>query len=134
MNETDMLIDVLLSGRGLAFGMDTGPDVEVVCDWTDPATGLRCLVRRNPVGPYMGFEGWLGYVRIPENHPWYGVFYDDIPADVHGGLTYGDTIDDFDGYWLGFDFMHYGDEDATQADAEASCLSLAQQVVAASEA
>ncbi len=30
-----------------------------------------------------------GYVLIPEVHIWHGLDYDDIPVDVHGGLTYG---------------------------------------------
>ena len=31
-------------------------------------------------------QGWgNGYVLIPRGHPWYGVDYDQISCDVHGG-------------------------------------------------
>jgi hypothetical protein len=75
-------------------------------------------------GIHLGFE-WevtanhsgfrCGYVRIPPAHPWYGVDYDDIAADVHGGLTFAqpdahcgkDGPDD--SWWIGFDCAHYQD-------------------------
>ena len=53
--------------------------------------------------------------------PWYMMYYNEVPAEVHGGLTYGDmcrpeshichtkTKDDFEPYWLGFDTGHFGD-------------------------
>jgi len=79
--------------------------------------------------------GWgNGYILIPNNHPSYGVSYDDMNTiSVHGGLTYGQffdsksflewidnleidgdvTIDNYkklDNYWMiGFDTNHYGD-------------------------
>ena len=59
--------------------------------------------------------GWgNGYVRIPEGHEYYEKTYDDIPVNVHGGLTFGDHVfgkDKYfsDGYWVGFDTAHYGD-------------------------
>lgn len=46
-----------------------------------------------------------GYVRITEGHPWFGLGYDAIEVDVHGGLTFGS---DSDG-WIGFDTLHSGD-------------------------
>lgn len=56
-----------------------------------------------------------GYVRIPQGHPWHGKDYDDIDADVHGGLTFakpdkpcnGDRPDN--AWWIGFDCGHSGD-------------------------
>lgn len=71
-------------------------------------------------------HGWgNGYVLIPPGHPYHGVGYDDIPVEVHGGLTFSDIItqdlvdsewadgklDNADvGYWaVGFDTAHYGD-------------------------
>lgn len=57
-----------------------------------------CIVR----APLYGAVN--GYVKIPEDHPWYGKSYDEIDADVHGGLTYGSQ----DG-WIGFDTLHSGD-------------------------
>ncbi len=29
-----------------------------------------------------------GYIGLPPNHPWHGKHYNDIGADVHGGLTW----------------------------------------------
>lgn len=49
-----------------------------------------------------------GYVRIPEDHPWGGMGYDEIHEsdphlEVNGGLTFAR-----DG-WIGFDTLHAGD-------------------------
>lgn len=46
-----------------------------------------------------------GYVKIPEGHHWHGLYYDDIPVEVHGGLTYGGG----ESGWIGFDTLHCGD-------------------------
>lgn len=57
--------------------------------------------------------GWgNGYVALPEGHKYYGVNYDDVPVDVHYGLTYGES-EEIDGksYWVvGFDCAHLGDD------------------------
>jgi hypothetical protein len=73
-----------------------------------------CVVADN------GMAFYLGYVSVPEGHPWYGQPYDDIPADAHGGLTFSDTrgwesfegADDGvpDGWYVGFDFGHFCDK------------------------
>lgn len=69
--------------------------------------------------PYLkelsSFErGWgNGYVMLPKSHIWYGKDYDDIPINVHGGLTYGEKNDS--DYWvIGFDTAHAGDNDKEQ--------------------
>lgn len=55
------------------------------------------------------------YVELPEWHPFFGNHYDDIPVEVHGGLTYSShhlpTIaDDEEGrFFIGWDYSHYGD-------------------------
>lgn len=71
------------------------------------------------------FQPWFcGYVRIPEGHPWrkFGSYYD-IPASVHGDLTYGPYAARYDdpkfyalehsweevGGWVGFDTHHFND-------------------------
>lgn len=93
------------------------PDKE---QFADEATGLPCLVKRSPLGGNL-----CGYVGVSEGHPWLGKDYDDIDAEVHGGLTYagfcqeGDearTICHIPGpgepgrlYWLGFDCGHAWD-------------------------
>ena len=55
----------------------------------------------------MGFR--LGYVKVPADHPWYGLDYNDIGADVHGGLTFAGQ-DTESGYWVGFDCAHAFDK------------------------
>ena len=58
------------------------------------------------------------YVELPKEHKWYGKYYDNIPIDCHGGLTYSSTQgiicplnnpNHRDGYWIGWDYAHYGD-------------------------
>lgn len=75
--------------------------------------GLPCLLKRTPFG------AWCGYVGVPPGHPWHGRDYNDVSADVHGGLTYSRKCDESIGichvpepgepedvYWLGFDCAH----------------------------
>lgn len=99
--------------------------------------GFRWRVLHNS----MGYR--CGYILIPHGHPWHGKSYDDIPAEVHGGLTYGDEEG-----WVGFDCAHAGDapdpalpgaykmrpfdggEIRTQEYAEAECRSLCEQAAA----
>lgn len=61
------------------------PDKE---QWTDEATGLPCLIKRN------GSGALCGYVGVTEGHPWFMQDYDYVDADVHGGLTYSDFCQD----------------------------------------
>lgn len=93
--------------------------------WTDEATGLPCLIVRNHGGAL------CGYVGLPPQHPWFEKDYDDLPVEVHGGLTYADhcqqfkpaygTLEEFHAkaichipsagqpdnvWWLGFDTAH----------------------------
>lgn len=53
------------------------------------------------------YDAVNGYVQIPQGHPWFGLDYDDIDVEVHGGLTYGKV--DAAGHWIGFDTLHCGD-------------------------
>jgi len=94
----------------------TEPDKE---QWTDEATGLPCLIKRN------GSGALCGYVGVTEGHPWFAQDYDYVEADVHGGLTYADFCQEGDDghtichivdpgepdrvWWLGFDCAHCGD-------------------------
>lgn len=80
--------------------------------------------------------GWgNGYVLIPNKHPFYNLYHDDIDISIHGGLTYSklfnpekylkcfneydydgdvtlDNINMFNDYWIiGFDTAHYGDNE-----------------------
>ena len=92
------------------------PDKE---QFTDEATGLPCLVKRNPLGAL------CGYVGVIEGHPWFRKDYDDVYADAHGGLTFADFCQEGDDartichvpapgepdrvWWLGFDCGHAWD-------------------------
>jgi hypothetical protein len=64
--------------------------------------GFRCHVRRN-----MHLLNLCGYVNVLPGHPWYGKDYNDIEANVHGGLTYS-AKGEF-GWTVGFDCGHFGD-------------------------
>jgi hypothetical protein len=77
------------------------------------AAGYPALARRNS---HFGF--WCGYVAVPPGHPWHG--QEDIPAEVHGGITYthqcaGDIChvpgpgEPDDVWWVGFDCGHASD-------------------------
>lgn len=75
--------------------------------------GIKCKVFRvvAPDGPIREdgtqhiFGGHLcGYISIPTDHPYFSKDYNDIEIDVHGGLTYGENINDE--YWIGFDCAH----------------------------
>ena len=89
--------------------------------WTDDTTGLACLAVRHPRSGV-----WCGYVGVAPDHRFYEVDYNDVDADVHGGLTYADlcqpesdpacgichipepgTPDHL--WWLGFDCNHAWD-------------------------
>jgi hypothetical protein len=104
--------------------------------WKDEATGLDCLVKRQPSAGHL-----CGYVAVPPGHPLYGSNYsiwaddtDDEPTiaasklldsiEVHGGLTYaaecdGDTVAGIchvaepgcadEVWWFGFDCAHAWD-------------------------
>lgn len=59
--------------------------------WTDQATGLPCIIRREE-GGHLG-----GYVGLPREHPLYGYEADAIPAgllSVPGGLDYAAPCDE----------------------------------------
>lgn len=59
--------------------------------WTDPVTGLGCIIRREPQGHLAGYCG------VEAGHPLYGYEWSAIPADldidVHGGISYSAACD-----------------------------------------
>ena len=84
-------------------------------------------------------HGWgNGYVFIPKGHKYYGVDYDDIPVDVHGGLTFSESLESIKEYgawgvilpegvngdeWvIGFDTCHSGDTMSKWPDEESVLL------------
>lgn len=88
--------------------------------WTDEATGLPCLIVRN-----RHYGNLCGYVGVSEGHPVFGLKYDDVRVEVHGGCTFSDFC--LDGpeehsichvpspgepdrvWWIGFDCGHSDD-------------------------
>lgn len=56
--------------------------------WVDEATGYDCLIIRHPARGNLN-----GYVAVPAGHPAYGMGYDAVEVDVHGGLTYAEFGD-----------------------------------------
>jgi hypothetical protein len=91
-------------------------------EWRDENTGLVCLALRHP-----GSGHWCGYVGVAPSHPWHGRGYDDVPADIHGGVTFAQGCEPLGKlgehrvchtpapdepdhlWWLGFDCAHAGD-------------------------
>lgn len=67
--------------------------------WTHK--GLKCKVM------FVHGSHRCGYVRIPKSVEWSSLDYDDIPVDIHGGLTFKSV--EKDGVWFGFDCAHAGD-------------------------
>lgn len=86
------------------------------------------------IGPYVALmlrnarHGmWCGYVGLPPGHPWHGLDYNNVPVEVHGGLSFaGACMEDErparerichvplpgesdDVWWLGFDCHHFMD-------------------------
>ena len=84
-------------------------------------------------GVYDGYEYLVislgrhpcGYVILTEDNKYFGKFYDDIPINCHGGLTFSDSKISFlewsekykcmvrtsikDKWIIGWDYAHYGD-------------------------
>lgn len=52
---------------------------------------------------------WCGYAGIKKDHELYGVHYDSVDLEVHGGLTFSGEHNDSNLWWLGFDCAHGGD-------------------------
>jgi len=58
-----------------------------------------------------------GYVGLPEGHPLFNANYEEVDAEVHGGLTYGDKCATYPmpttapTKWFGFDCGHHMDNE-----------------------
>jgi len=63
---------------------------------------FKCFWRRNKTLKHL-----CGYVILDKYNNFFGKCYDDIPVQVHGGLTYSE--DDDDNWIVGFDCAHSGD-------------------------
>lgn len=85
---------------------------------------IEYLVWKNPEMLF-----FCGYVKLPDNHKWIEhlrktkkikglsfkiTYYDLIPVECHGGITFGeyikkDTERFTKGYWIGWDYCHSTD-------------------------
>ncbi len=63
--------------------------------------GYKVFICRNV------FDVNCGYVLLPLNHQYENVTAENIPLNVHGGITYSDKQKD--GWVIGFDTCHLGD-------------------------
>lgn len=72
--------------------------------WSQKVGGINCFAIQN----HLSTGGVAnGYCIVPQGHPWHGRDYDEIPVEIHGGLTYAE-IDG--GEWvIGFDVNHHSD-------------------------
>ena len=91
MLEAEHKLKLLLPDRP----WETEPDHK---KWVDPKTKYKCEVKRNPMTLAL-----CGYVTVPKKHHYYGLGYNDVMANVHGGLTFSDKGT------FGFDCAHAGD-------------------------
>lgn len=67
------------------------------------------LKKENPEHPLVKnnfhFGGHLcGYVQLPKDHPWEKIDCDEIPAEIHGGITYRERTKGR--FCIGFDCAH----------------------------
>ena len=71
--------------------------------------------------PYSMGGNYNGYVVVDKEHPYYGMSYDNVPVDVHGGVTwsqsgscskFSELKEEYrnEDHWVfGFDTAHPGD-------------------------
>jgi hypothetical protein len=63
---------------------------------------FECTIKRVKHGGYL-----CGYVTLTTDNDFFGLEYDDIPVDCHGGLTY--ASNQGPNWVIGFDCAHYDD-------------------------
>lgn len=90
----------------------------------------------DPDRPLMMPSRWFcGYVRIPEDHKFYGKDVNELEnlLTVHGGVTFAGALDGMDGFYVGFDCAHLGDMPDEQDEAYTlyECKRLVNQLIEA---
>ena len=104
----------------------------LVYRWTTEAGLDACIL-------FVNDSHHCGYVVPPESIQ--GLHYDQYGCDVHGGLTFGGTMEDLGGnHAVGFDCAHCGDKTKYSSDGvfrdaayvQDQCEKLAKQLVALS--
>ena len=63
---------------------------------------IECSIHRN------GVKALCGYITLSPDNKLYGVGYDDLDLQAHGGLTY-NSYDNNNNWVIGFDCAHYQD-------------------------
>ena len=78
--------------------------------------GFICEIIRHPT-----YKTLCGYVYVDKNHKMYGVDYDEMNFDVHGGVTFSALK----GKWwsIGFDTSHIGDYSPGMVECTGMCIS-----------
>jgi len=73
-------------------------------EWIHTSNGVdfKCFIKRHP-----NLKHLCGYVELTGDNKFYGKDYNDIPVQVHGGLTYANQ--EGDNWVIGFDCAHSGD-------------------------
>jgi hypothetical protein len=89
-------------------------------------TGLKCRV------VFFRQSHRCGYVGVPKEHLAYNKNYDDLPIDVHGGLTYGAVKKD-GLQWFGFNCAHSGDKTLSLSFEENGHLWTTEEVIEETE-
>ena len=107
-------------------------------------TDLNNCFREIFEGPDIANNWYNGYVILPKEHEladkFYGDFEEDYDLKVHGGITFSDYLSEImdledmdieDGYVLGFDCNHAGDNPAhcDQGYVENECKKLIDQLI-----
>jgi len=66
---------------------------------------FECMIRRNSL-----LEILCGYVKIPTDHPLFGLEWPDINTiSAYGGITFTGQFDKHNEWWIGFDCGHWED-------------------------
>jgi hypothetical protein len=63
---------------------------------------ISCSIHRNDL------KALCGYITLTKDSSLYGVVYDELNIQVHGGLTY-NGYDENENWVIGFDCAHHGD-------------------------
>lgn len=76
----------------------------VIVKYAKPASIWRDIAEGSGSSIYY----YCGYVELKNTSKYYGKFYDDVPINCHGGLTFSGSKFD-EGHCIGFDCNHFGD-------------------------
>lgn len=83
--------------------------------------------------PHDYYYWYCGYVVLPEDQLFHGMDYELLEPFimVHGGLTFSGELKEVDGYLIGFDCNHGGDDPLVQDEEYTlkECESLVDQLI-----